>query len=316
MLNLFRRLHELNTPVLKLNDRQEKSIEHFREKVEQGIYKFEKKACLCGNENGFLIAERDRFALDVKTFLCRCGILWTNPQMTEESLARFYDEDYRAIYVGEEKATDVFFDEQVLRGEGVFSFLKTELDSVRNGRFKVFDVGCGAGGILVPFKNAGMETYGCDIGQSYLEFGRAKGLSLFHGTAAVLKEYGPADLILLNHVLEHIKDPQSFLENLKSLIADNGLLYIELPGIMNIHKVYKKDFLLFLQNAHLYHFTLNTLNSLMSRAGFELIKGDQMIRAIFRKSKKAAFKTNKVEFYKVFLYLYFLELGNRAKPHI
>lgn len=308
---MFERLHNISTPILKLSLKQEKALSAFRNKIEQGEYLFEDRPCLCGDTGGYLIAKRDRYALNVNTWLCRkCGLMRTSPQLTNESLKKFYEDDYRAIYVGDEKASDEFFKEQVFRGASVFSFIKSNIDF--KSTLKVFDIGCGAGGILVPFRDAGFTTFGCDLGRKYLEFGKAQGLALVHGEAASLTEHAPADLVLLNHVLEHIKDPLGFLKSIRGLLSDYGYLYIEVPGILNVHNAYKGDLLMFLQNAHLYHFTLGTLIPLLSEAGFELVKGDQLLRAIFKKKEKIH-KSSKNEYHKVLLYLYYLEVSRKLK---
>jgi hypothetical protein len=44
------------------------------------------------------------------------------------------------------------------------------------------------------------------------------------------------------------------------------------------------DLLRYLQNAHTYHFTLDTLRRLAASEGLELIAGDETIRATFRAS--------------------------------
>ncbi|MCK5605251.1 methyltransferase domain-containing protein, partial [Candidatus Pacearchaeota archaeon] len=156
-------------------------------------------------------------------------------------------------------------------------------------------------------KGAGFLTYGCDLGSKYLEYGRERGLLLEHGEIDSLSKYGPAQLIFLNHVLEHFKFPVKSIEGLSNLLVDDGYLYIELPGIFNMHNTYG-DFLLFLQNAHLYHFTLDTLTCVMSRAGFRLVKGDQTIRALYQKKNNMSQRTVDREFFRILRYLSFFEL--------
>lgn len=307
------RFYKSNKPILPLNGGQKNALLQFREKLKGGYYSFEECLCLCGNNNGRLIAKRDRYGLAVGTYLCQtCGIMWTSPQMTKESLKKFYKEDYRLIYGGEVKASDKFFEEQVQRGKHIYDYVSACLNFQINVKPNVFDVGCGAGGILLPFMAAGCQTFGCDLESQYLAYGRERGLMLEHGEVNTLSKHEPAHLILLNHVLEHFKSPFQSIEDMGILLANGGYLYIELPGIFNIHNIYG-DFLLFLQNAHLYHFTLDTLNCMMSKAGFKLIKGDQSIRAVYQKTSNGSYSTNNKEYLRILRYLIILELFRKLK---
>ncbi len=280
---LLYRFFIFDKPAIKLTQIQIDSIQDFNNKIASNIYQTENNFCLCDqSDNDVLVAERDRYCIPVKTYLCMsCGLLRTNPRMTIHSLNTFYEEDYRKIYVGQEQASEDFFVSQITHGESILEYITSVIKLKPNS--KVFEVGCGAGGILVPFEKIGCTVYGCDIGGEYLEKGKSKGLNLVEGEEKALSKFGKASLIILSHVLEHYSDPERSLKNLSGLLNENGYLYIELPGIYNIHKAYK-DPLLFFQNAHLFHFTLPRLSLLLSKCGFKLIQGDQTIRAIYQKS--------------------------------
>ena len=84
------------------------------------------------------------------------------------------EEDYRLIYIGERYAPDAFLKDQVHHGYVIYDFVKEIFGNVYNPT--VFDVGRGAGGVLVSFSKAGWRTYGCDIGGEYLQRGRDEGL--------------------------------------------------------------------------------------------------------------------------------------------
>lgn len=67
---------------------------------------------------------------------------------------------------------------------------------------------------------------------------------------------------------------------------ENTLIYIEVPGIFKLEHAYNGNLSLFLQNAHLYHFSLRTLQNLMTARGFELVSGTEFIRSIFKFTNK------------------------------
>ncbi|MGK7892284.1 MAG: class I SAM-dependent methyltransferase, partial [Xenococcus sp. (in: cyanobacteria)] len=295
-----------------LNDRQQQALQQFQSKLERGIYSVEEVSCLCGSVDDYLIAKRDRYGLSFDTCLCKnCGLLRTRNRLTSESLSKFYNEDYRPIYGGDAQVTDAFFSEQIQHGKNIYDFITSNIAIASHS--KVFDVGCGAGGILIPFKEAGWSTFGCDLGGNYLERGKAEGLLLKHGNINSLMEFGKADLVILSHVIEHFLDPIFELKRIRETLVDGGYLYVELPGIFAIHKTYGKT-VNFLQNAHLYHFTLGTLTSVLAQAGFKLVRGDEHIHALFQKDDNVENSLNSARFHEILNYLYFVELRKFLLP--
>ena len=92
---LSRRLRYVAESILMLNEEQVEVRDRIIQNLTDGTYAQQDVPCFCGEQDGFVIAERDRYGIPVKTVLCPvCGLLRTSPRMTEETTARFYDEDY------------------------------------------------------------------------------------------------------------------------------------------------------------------------------------------------------------------------------
>jgi len=147
----------------------------------------------------------------------------------------------------------------------------------------ILEIGCGAGGILKYFKEKGFYVEGIDLGQEYIEYGKSKGLNLHCGDINL--QYKP-DIIIYNHVLEHITDINQHLEYLYNFIDKNTYIFISVPGIKKAMLRNDFDFLLFLQNAHIYYFSLATLKNLMEKNNFKLIKGNEAIMSLFKPKDK------------------------------
>ncbi|MFX0163680.1 MAG: class I SAM-dependent methyltransferase, partial [Candidatus Hodarchaeota archaeon] len=147
----------------------------------------------------------------------------------------------------------------------------------------VFDVGTGAGGTLFPFLQAGWRVIGVDVERQYLDYGRSKGLELHEGSFDFFMNRGlKADLLILCHVFEHLEDLDQAVSKIRQCLKPNGFVYIEVPGIFNISSAYENNFLRYLQNAHLYHFSLQTLSNVLRENGFELVYGTEYVKSIFR----------------------------------
>src|SRR6266851_3595035 len=105
--------------ILKLNPLQLSTRNKIIDKIKSEQYKFEAVPCLiCGNKNEFeKLSEKDRYGLHNDVVVCKiCGLVQTNPRFTQETYNQFYNNEYRSLYDGEEKATDVFFRQQYFRG--------------------------------------------------------------------------------------------------------------------------------------------------------------------------------------------------------
>lgn len=269
--------------ILKLNQIQLENKKNVEDKIESKEYVFENVKCVVCDDCDFeLLAEKDRYGLYVPTVICKkCGLLQTNPRMNQESYNKFYDSGYRKLYHGIDVPTDEFFRGQVVRGRTILEFIEQKTQKKFRNKF-IVEIGTGAGGILQAFKENDNDVFGLDLGSEYIEFGRLKGLNLNVGTTDQLdKLSAKPDLLIYSHVLEHILNPGEELIKLKKYLKEDSLVYIEVPGVMNLTKTYDQDLLQYLQNAHVYHFSLETLNNLAQKSGLRLIYGNEVINAIF-----------------------------------
>src|SRR5690606_8675903 len=89
-------------------------------------------------------------------------------------------------------------------------------------------------------------------------------------------------IITYVQVLEHIVDINTELQRVARAIPDGGLLFIEVPGLTSVPRKYHFDVLRLLQLAHIWHFTPDTLQTLLAKHGFECLAIDDTIRGLFR----------------------------------
>jgi len=100
-------------PVLNLNTLQRNIKAQVEQKVDQGVYQFEREACcICGTTDADTLATKDRYGLYMPVVLCReCGLIYTNPRMDQQAYACFYNDEYRKLYGGTRVPTESFFKE-------------------------------------------------------------------------------------------------------------------------------------------------------------------------------------------------------------
>lgn len=259
-------------------------IGRVKRKLATGIYQTEPVACFCGSTDAQLVTDKDRYGFEHRMWLCKaCGVIYANPRMTDASYAAFYEHEYRAIY----DQPDDDLEKQTALGTASATVLRNYLrDQHAISPATVFDIGCNTGAWLAPFREMGAEVHGVDYGPERVALGQAQGMPVQVGSIDTLDAMGKqADLIILNHVLEHATNLESMLLRVRSLLKDEGLLYVEVPGL------FTWELSELFQNAHPWQFTAETLTYVMECCGFDEVMADHRIISIWKKSPVFRAKT-------------------------
>jgi SAM-dependent methyltransferase len=289
---LGKRFRNDGVSLRSLNPLQVSAKSSVERKIRDKQYEFESVPCaVCDAQDGEPLSEKDRYGLTVRVCICRaCGLIQTNPRMNQRSYADFYDSDYRQLYLGTAGPSAPYVENRAVYGEQIYRFLygPDGVASEPEGELSVLEVGCGGGGILKYFRDRGHREYGVDLGSEYVEFSRREfGLNLHIGTIDDVPATVHADVVIYSHVLEHILDLSHEIREIARVLAPDGLVYVEVPGVKNIGQAYGGDFLQYTQNAHVYHFSLTTLQSVFAKHGFVLIRGTEYVRAVFKFAGRA-----------------------------
>lgn len=241
----------------------------------------EAQSCyLCGEHEFDVVSEIDRYGFYYPSGMCKqCGNVQQERYYDDETLELFYSKFYRSIY-GDSTPSTLFNSQRNGRGLEIFNFIK----SVSNPN-KVLEIGCGAGGILSRFLDNNCEVLGLDFDENYLDYAQKNNIPVKRGSIEQLGYNEKYDLIILSHVLEHIKYPSDFLTKLSNHLAIDGVLYIEVPSLDNVESGgYKYDLLRYLQNAHVIHFTTKSLELICKKSGYRRIKSTRFIHSCWSKS--------------------------------
>jgi 2-polyprenyl-3-methyl-5-hydroxy-6-metoxy-1,4-benzoquinol methylase len=204
--------------------------------------------------------------------------------MTQESYTKFYSNEYRDVYGEGDKQIETLFERRRNQGEERYKYFLDHHDLMTNA--VIFEIGCDFGTTLWSFAQSGHDVYGCDYGVEHIEYGRKHtGLrTLFIGGTEKLLETGKkADLVILYHVLEHFLNLEKELDIIRKITKPEGIIFIAVPGTFWwIKNFCGGDILSILQNAHTYQFSLRSLKYIMESCGFELVSGNEEIKATFK----------------------------------
>lgn len=96
------------------------------------------------------------------------------------------------------------------------------------------DVGCGAGLLSEPLARLGAKVTAVDAAPECIEVAKAhaagQGLEIDYRAAGVEAVEGKFDLITAMEVIEHVGEPQAFVDDLAKRLAAGGLLILSTPN--------------------------------------------------------------------------------------
>ncbi len=249
--------------------------------IQDDDFIYHDKCAICNSDQAILIAAKERRGLPANIYLCKdCGILFKNPVLNEKAAQRHYEE-ISYFLRGKTYSIDkleLLFQKRVKQFATKRYELLTSKISFEKGDL-IVEIGCNDGANLAPWHNAGYEVIGFDWDDTLLEFGRKKGLRLLKGDASLLTSLKlRPKLIILSHVLEHLKDPIAELKSYRVLLEPDGYIFIEVPGI----KEWCKDFLDYFDIEHNFYFNLEVLKRISIQCGYSLEYSDEHIQMIIQ----------------------------------
>lgn len=276
-----------------LSEPQIETISEIKKLISEGKLKLIKNSCLCNNmnpEKDYVLAEKDRYGLPIASVICsKCGLVRSDEIFSEESNMDFYKNHYRLMYTGLQIPSMEFYNNQAKTGSRFLRLIESKVDI--NSIDKIVEIGCGAGGILSPFKMSGKEVRGFDYNDDYLAFGNSQGLNLIKGDYNDFLENEEVDLVILSHVMEHFINPIGELKTIINKIKKGKYLLVEVPGIFSIKKEYHFPIRYF-QNAHVYNYYGDYLKVFFESLGLKVIYGDE--KCLFLCQKPLDYQETKI----------------------
>jgi SAM-dependent methyltransferase len=109
----------------------------------------------------------------------------------------------------------------------------------------VLDIGCGDAGVLIAFAESAAEATGIEVDERSLA--RAAVRAEEHGvTVRLLKGVAEAlplpnastDLVILDNVLEHVRDREQTLAEIQRVLRPTGLLYMVTPKPLSLYSLW------------------------------------------------------------------------------
>ena len=154
-------------------------------------------------------------------------IFFKDINLKKKFYKNFYLKYYRNITHNSLKVEPSFFQDQINRGRILFDNLKSFLPS--SG--KMLDVGCSAGGTMVPFIKNKWKCYGNDPDKSYVEYGKSKKLNVDYLLSENMNfKKNFFDLIIILGSLEHCYDINKVMSKCSKYSKENSIIVLEGRG--------------------------------------------------------------------------------------
>jgi len=223
------------------------------------------KTChVCGGARFYYLFS----ASDYRVVRCDdCGLVFLNPQPSDDELARIYSADY---FLGSntEKSSQAVREIKQATARLYLSEI-SRYCGPDSGR--LLEIGCGDGDFLVTAQAAGWRVTGVEYSATACEKARQR---LKHGEV-FCGELQPArleaeqfDLCVISDVIGHIRSPLDFLREIHRVLKPGGTLFIATPSIGSWSARLMRQKWMEFKAEHLTYFDPQTLQTALFKSGF------------------------------------------------
>lgn len=215
------------------------------------------------------------------------GEIRAMPRPTQEELDTFYSKLYYSDGVTTTYATAYDEDELAQKRQRAAVTIEALLQNLQgeSTSMKLLEVGSGEGFVLSAAAERGLQMTGVDYQAAPVDAFNPDIRDRFTASDPnlYLKERIVSgdryDAIVLQNVLEHVRDPEGLLADLRTILADTGVLLVQIPNDFSAlqHLATEKGRLdretWFAPPQHLTYWNAENVRPYMAAQGYEIIDG-------------------------------------------
>lgn len=136
---------------------------------------------------------------------------------------------------------------------------------------KILDIGCGLGWLL-SYLNDDWDKYGVEISKFASNHAKQYG-NVFNGILENFPDNGKFDVIVMNHVIEHLEDPVWALNKIRSMLNDKGVFIVGTPDFDSAAaRRYGDRFRLLNDPTHISLFSSDSMHRCLRDNDFKIMK--------------------------------------------
>lgn len=266
--------------------------------MEQIVKELSRVCPICTNNKGTIL-HTQKFVLDEDNPLpnsydivscIQCSFIYADVEASQEDYNEYYENfsKYESAEISSGSGGNSFDMKRLLETANDI------MNHVENKDAKILDIGAAMGGLLNILKqNKYTSLYALEPSKGCVSYMKKEyDLNAYHG--GLLDDFNTIfkgekfDFIILSHVLEHIYDLQKAILNIKSILNENGKVYVEVPDSDRYLEFYVVPYYYF-DIEHINHFNKFTLSTFMGNYGYENINSQEKIMLVSESIKYPAF---------------------------
>jgi 2-polyprenyl-3-methyl-5-hydroxy-6-metoxy-1,4-benzoquinol methylase len=207
-------------------------------------------------------------ASDYRVVRCEdCGLVFLNPQPSEEELVRIYQaNDFRGSE-SEAGRREISALKQATAG-----LYLSEIGRYHGpSRGRLLEVGCGSGDFLVQAEADGWQVTGVDYSATACEQARQRlknGEVRCGELAQAVLPTEQFDLCVISDLLEHVRSPLEFLAEIQRVLKPGGTLFVATPSMDSWSAQFMRQKWMEFKAEHLIYFDRQTIQTALFKSGF------------------------------------------------
>jgi 2-polyprenyl-3-methyl-5-hydroxy-6-metoxy-1,4-benzoquinol methylase len=201
----------------------------------------------------------------------RCGLVQMNPQPDKAEVHQRYRKAFGKDYLFYELENEAAFLalQRLALSDSGFEKLEKALMLPPDNRPGVLDIGCATGALLAHLRDRGWRVTGVEISPC-AEYARNE-RNLDVRSLPLEENHFPPEsfnVVLASHLIEHLNNPRSFLDETRRILKPGGCVFITTPNIRGFQARLMGSRWRSAIFDHLYLFSTRTLKAMLKETGF------------------------------------------------
>jgi 2-polyprenyl-3-methyl-5-hydroxy-6-metoxy-1,4-benzoquinol methylase len=252
-------------------------------------------ACdLCGGR-GFELFTLLHGAFSGRTFgiqRCKsCRLMFVSPRLTAEENLRLYSQDYFEGRGFDWSVNYALLERTAVERRRESLGIIAKIRAVRPGNdLSVLDVGCGLGDLLIELRRAGYrDVTGVELSEHAARVAHERSGAPTHvGELSNLDARKQSfDVINATEVLEHVRSPAAFLQNVAQLLKPGGIFVYSTGNADGLYaRILGRRWPYLVPEGHLFYYTPSTLQRYYERVGLSTLD----VRTLPRAKRRAVMR--------------------------
>ena len=226
----------------------------------------------CGSDDYEVLAKKERYNLPLRSVMCRtCGLIYINPRPVKRVYEKLNMADYRLAAVGHDGPDNRMFKRQRDHMMKVtLPFIQRYADA--QNIESMLDVGCLYGGTMAGWLDFNGQTVveGIEPVIKVAAYARNRvGSKVTTGIIENFQSEKKFGLVIFAQALNHTLDPRANLEKIRTLLDNDGYLFISLYDAVSA--LLNRPIDKMVEITHPYMFSRESIQYLLLRSGFRIV---------------------------------------------